>query len=50
VAEHIDAQPHFPCTIDGFITMTPTPTGLHWTYVRRDDPDTVSVTADLVRT
>ncbi|MPZ84717.1 MAG: DUF946 domain-containing protein [Actinophytocola sp.] len=49
VAEHIDAMPKSPCTVEGLITLTPTADGLHLEYAGRSDPDTVTVWAELTR-
>jgi hypothetical protein len=49
VAEHIDEMPKGPCTVDGFVTLTPTADGLHFEYERRSEPGDVAVRAELTR-
>jgi hypothetical protein len=49
VTEHIEAQPLTPCTVDGIITMTPNAGGLSIAYARKSDPDSIVMTADLIR-
>lgn len=49
VEELIEAQPNYPCFVQGEVTLVRTDSGLDFSYERNTEPGVVSVTATLVR-